>query len=167
MIVYHEVSNDALDSVLEEGLVRTSRGEKGDDSSIAKTDELLDGNRPAALREIGISRDDNLYAYLSSDTSLIDITDGSLVPLDTFIKNSDGAVLALTINAPQCYVSDLDQYDAVKEAVENDNDIETLQEMSETYWNSLVPLDEFTPGDIDRPEVMIPYDILPENIEQL
>lgn len=49
MILYHEVDSSDVDSILREGLKRTSRGDKGDDKAIIKTDKLLDDARLASF----------------------------------------------------------------------------------------------------------------------
>lgn len=163
MIVYHEVDPAEVDSILEKGLKRTSRGDKGDDKTIIKTDKLLDDARPDELRHSGVSRDDNLYAYMAVDTKIIRITDGKAVNIDEFLQESKQAVLRLEVETTRCFVSDLDRYDALKKAVETDD--ERTGELVEDYWQHLVPLHNFTAGMIRRPEVMVTYDVLPTCLE--
>ncbi|HEX8389885.1 MAG TPA: hypothetical protein VF597_00500 [Candidatus Saccharimonadales bacterium] len=88
MTAYHEIASDKAEDVLKHGLKRTSRGDKGDDQSIIKTDEFLDAHCPAELKDRGVSRDDNVYAYVCVDDAIVDITDGSIVPLKDFISRS-------------------------------------------------------------------------------
>ncbi len=167
MIVYHEVSPDSLDSIRQKGLKCTSRGEKGDDSSIARTDKLLDASRPDYLKQVAVSRDDNLYAYVADGSKLIDIKDGKSVELEDFIKKSEQTVLRLSIDPKRCYVSDLDAFDQLKDGIENDEDPDKLKRLINRYWQKLIPLEQFNIGGIRRPEVMITYDIEPGAIEIL
>ena len=125
MIAYHELEPQALSAVLKDGLKRTSRGDKGDDKAIIRTDRLLDNKRPDSLKEAGWSRDNNLYAYLERDGSVIDITDGSLVPLGTLMSRSEDCILELQVDPTRTFVSDLDRYDVLLSAVQSDaNDAE-------------------------------------------
>jgi|GEM_PF-3474691 len=166
-IAYHEISFDDLKDALINGLKCTSRGDKGDDEHIIETDHMLDSQRPAILREQGVSRDSNLYAYLASGDTVIDITDGQTIPLTTFVKRSKQAVLALTINPSRCFVSDLDAYDEVKSAFANRSSASALRHLAERYWKTVVPLNEYAPFQIARPELMITYDISPTNLQHL
>lgn len=162
MIVYHEITPSSVSAALRDGLKRTSRGEKGTDPAIARTDHYLDRCCPEDLRQAGVSRDDNLYAYVATDAQLVDITNGNLIPLSSFVNTSQQTVLQLTVNPDDCYVSDLDAYDKVKHALESHDD--TLEQLAHTYWHRLRPLRTFSIGDIQRPEVMITRDISPKAI---
>lgn len=162
MVLYHEVAKDSVEKILADGPKCTSRGDKGDKTDIIQTDAYLDDHRPAALRTRGISRNDSLYAFVGTDDSLIDITNGATVPLTDYPK--DGSVLLrITVDETVCYVSDLDRYDAVKAAVAN-HETATLAELTDEYWASLTPLHNFEIGDILRPEVMITTDVPPQQI---
>lgn len=162
MILYHEADPKKADSILEDGLKRTSRGEKGDDSAIIRTDKFLDDLRPDNLIKAGVSRDDNLYMYLSHKDKIVDIETGEAVELTEFMNQAEGAVLKVEADARRCFVSDLDIYDKIKKAIENKDYAEAT---AKKYWSTLVPLDNYKPGQIKRPEVMITYDIPPEAIE--
>lgn len=157
MPLYHEVAKDSVEKILTDGLKRTSRGDKGDQTDIIQTDAYLDDHRPGALRDQGISRDDNLYAFVGTDTSLVDITNGATVSLQDY-PQEDSVLLRLAVDEAACYVSDLDRYDAVKAAIAN-HETATLAELADAYWASLTPLRSFKIGDILRPEVMITTDI--------
>jgi hypothetical protein len=162
MVLYHEVTEDALEQTLSHGLKSAARGEKGDKNDIIRTDTYLDDHRPAHIRRQGISRNDNLYAFIGTTTTLIDITNGATVPLKDYpLHNS--CLLRLSVDSNECYVSDLDRYDAVKAAVAN-HETATLAELASDYWTHLVPLGDFTIGDITRPEIMITRDVSPRNI---
>ncbi len=63
-ILYHEVKSDKIQSVLEQGLRRISRGDKGSDRNIKRTDTLLDDGCPKELKAAGVSRDNNLYCCI-------------------------------------------------------------------------------------------------------
>lgn len=53
MKVYHQIQASALEMALVKGLLRTSRGYKGGDKAIIKTDHLLDMYRPQSLKNKG------------------------------------------------------------------------------------------------------------------
>lgn len=165
MHVYHEAKPEALAVILKEGLRRTSRGEKGNDHTIIMTDKLLDERRPARLSGAGVSRDDNLYGYIAGKDSIIDITDGKPVPVQAFIKGSKQAVLRLEVEPKRCYISDLDAYDAVADAIENGRNNAELADLAQRYWDKVILLASFSGGRIRRPEVMITYDVPPDAVE--
>lgn len=162
MPLYHEVAKDSVEKILADGLKRTSRGDKGDQTDIIQTDAYLDDHRPAALRKQGVSRDDNLYAFIGTDDVLIDITNGATVSRADYPKEGS-VLLRITVDEAACYVSDLDRYDAVKAAIAN-HETATLAELADAYWTSLTPLRHFEIGDILRPEVMITTDVPPQQI---
>lgn len=151
MRAYHEVSPDGLGSVLANGLKRTSRGDKSD-KIIAKTDAFLDAHRPKYLKDNGVSRDDNVYGYVAVGDAVIDITDGRIVPIREFVAQSKQAVLELDVDAQHCYVSDLDTYDALQDAITNYEDNATLEKLAVSYWKKVMLLADFSPQDIVRPE---------------
>lgn len=162
MVLYHEVTTESFEDTLAHGLKRTARGEKGAKGDIVQTDTYLDDHRPANISQQGISRDDNLYAFIGTGDSLIDITNGATVQIQDY-PLQDSRLLRLNINTDCCYVSDLDLYDAVKAAVAN-HETATLAELADDYWAHLVPLADFAIGDITRPEIMITQDIDPSDI---
>lgn len=165
-VAYHETNPDILSAALVHGLRCTSRGDKGDDPAIKQTDDFLDALRPKLLLAAGVSRDDNLYAYLCIDESVVDITDGSLVARTKFIQRSTQAVLELEIDPRRCYVSNLDTYDALKDALTH-YDTPAAEKIAHSYWSSLTPLTDFTLSSIKRPELMITYDIPPHQLRHL
>lgn len=162
MTLYHEATNDSVKEILAHGLKRTSRGEKGDASDIIKTDQYLDERRPGTLRQKGLSRDDNIYAFIGTESSLIDITNGATISLKEYPRQ-DSALLRLSIDESACYISDLDRYDAIKAAISN-HETATLEELATAYWASVTPLHQFSLGDVSRPEVMITQDIEPRHL---
>ena len=166
LIIYHEVSPDSLDRIFTSGLKCTSRGDKHDKSTIARTNQLLDDTRPTAAIEADISRDTNLYAYVGIDDIVVDITDGNHIELAYFVKHNANAVLYLSVDPHRCYVSNLDQYDAIQAALEGVSAAD-LEMMARHYWEELIPLSMFKIGDIRRPEVMITYDLQPSEIHLL
>ncbi|MNT09770.1 hypothetical protein D3C72_1445710 [compost metagenome] len=164
MIVYHEVNSDSLGAVLNSGLICTSRGSKGNDRSIIAADHYLDERCPVYLKERGMSRDNNVYAYVSSGDSIVDITNGDLIPLQEFISRSNQSVLELSVDASRCYVSDLDTYDAIMTALENHEDQYIIDQLASSYWNKIIVLKNFSLGSIRRPEIMITYDVPPSMV---
>jgi hypothetical protein len=165
LVVYHEIKKDRLESVLERGLKRTSRGEKGDDSTTARTDKLLDEHRPDHLKQAGVSRDDNLYCYLTHNQGVVDITTGEVKAATDISESPDQQLLHIKVDASRCYVSDLDLYDQIAEAVEN-NDTDRVNELAGAYWQRLTRLDEYDHArGFRRPEVMVTYNISPSLLE--
>lgn len=176
MIIYHEVKPKLLKSVLQHGLDRTSRGEKGDDQLVVKTDKFLDEKRPSHIKHTGLSRNNNLYGYMSIDDKIIDIyseTDSHphLRTLNDFMKSErhHSVILQLTIDPKKCYISDLDLYDKVKKAIGRGEPSSYLDNLAVTYWSDIKPLSKhFALSDLPkRPEVMVTYDVTPEHIEIL
>ena len=165
-IAYHEINPESLDGTLKHGLKCSSRGDKGDDQDIIKTDAFLDKYRPSGPEEANVSRDNNLYAYLVVNTKISDITDGKLIEITDFIANSDQVVLRLKIDPTRCFVSDLDKYDAIKKRIVKSEDLDELRPLAEQYWTQLQPLNQYKTSSIHRPELMITYDISPEDITQ-
>ena len=166
-IAYHEIKSSSLSEVLENGLKCTSRGEKGDDHDIIQTDTLLDKYRPDSLRTAGVSRDNNLYAYTAVNGKIVNITDGTHVDIHDFVKKSRQTVLKLATDPRRCFVSDLDAYDRVIDAIKSHKSAESLKMLANEYWSRLTPLPKYKPSSMTRPEIMITYDIDPEDIEQL
>lgn len=167
MKAYHEIQPSMLEAILANGLLRTSRGEKGDDDAIIMTDQFLDACRPQLLIKQGVSRDNNLYAYVCVDNFIINITDGARVPLHAFIITSSQQVLELDINPQKCFVSDLDIYDALKSAIEAHEHQSNLDRLAKSYWAKIVSLSNFDTSIIRRPEIMITYDVPPDKIKAL
>lgn len=167
MKAYHEIHPESLDSALAEGLKRTSRGSKGDNEAIIKTDRLLDSLRPQQLTAQGISRDDNLYSYVGIDDFVIDIVDGTHVPIDDFVDRAKLRVLELDIDPARSFVSNLDAYDALKDAIETRANRASLERLANDYWSSITKLTDFLPHTISRPEIMVPYDVPPNKIRLL
>lgn len=166
MRAYHEVNPDSLGSVLTKGLYRVSRGEKGGDPLIKKTDNFLDERRPRVLKEQGLSRDDNIYAYIATDHGVIDIEDGKELSLGALKDKDDLPVLEIDIEPARCFVSNLDTYDAMKQALERHEEPAKLENVATAFWHNLVPLSQFTRGKIPRPEIMITYDIPANKIKK-
>lgn len=112
----------------------------------------------------GVSRDDNLYAYVRTDDAIIDITDGTHVPLGEFVAASSGRILELDIDPQRCFVSDLGTYDTLKAAIDSHENQSVFDRLAKSYWDKVVKLSSFDPAVIRRPEIMITYDVPPNNI---
>lgn len=164
MIVYHEVNPDALRIIRREGLKRTSRGDKGDDQAIIKTDKFLDEHRLEHLRVTGVSRDNNLYGYLSDGEKVIDTRDGKIITVQELNKQTDQVLLKIAIDSTRCYVSDIDAYDRVKSAIEQKRPQAELRELAHEYWGKVEKFDDYRMNACRRPEVMVTYDIRPDMI---
>lgn len=138
-IAYHEVESSKLNNILTNGLKRTSRGSKGSDKDIIKTDKLLDKYRTENLRKLNVSRDNNLYAYDVVDNEIIDITNGNLIDVTKFINKSGQKIVKLTIDPNRCFVPDLDTYDKLKYAIKEHKRAEELEAPANEYWTKLIP----------------------------
>lgn len=163
VIAYHEADSDNLKVILKQGLKLTSRRGKGGEPSIEMTDQILDGLRTPDLLNTGVCRDDNIYAYVGDESYLVNIEDGQKANTEEFAKKSDNILLRLNLKPSRCYVSDLDAYDNLKRAVEAEESVR-LDALARHYWASLIRLDKYEAGKIKRPEIMITYDIKPEDI---
>jgi hypothetical protein len=159
--VYHEVKPDSLDTVLRDGVKRSTHGEKSD-SLVKKADDYLDRLRPEHLPS-ELSRANAVYGYLSDHDKLIDIQDGAPVDVKEFAVQRSQVLLRMTVELDRCFVSDLDRYDAVKEALEKGDDAD-LEQLASRYWDRLTPLEKYAPGLIQRPEAMITHDVAPSDI---
>jgi hypothetical protein len=163
MIIYHQISNKAWRLVKYSGLVPTSRGEKGARQDIVATDVFLDKHVPTNLKIQGLSRDNNLYGYLGTTNSLIDIQTGAIQPISQKAAEPGKTLLRLNVNPVNCWISDLDLYDVVKAALAADRDpIHVANE----YWKALCRLDEYD-NTKKRPEIMITYKIEPIYIQKV
>lgn len=167
MIAYHTITPEALDTALRKGLKCSSRGEKGDDSAIIAADKFLDAHRPDHIIESEISRQNNLYAYVADGNRVVNIANGQSITLAAFLKKQDQTVLQLTLEPQRCYISDIDLFDAVKSAIEQGHPKDTNKDLAVRYWKGIRPIEQFTAGDIRRPEIMITYDIPPTDIKVL
>lgn len=162
--LYHEIDPDSEEKVLLEGIQRDAKGEKTDDENI-QIDEFLDENIPPELEQLGVRRDEAVYAYLAYHGSIIDIRDGEYVPVDEFMDRNEQLLLALQVGSEHCFVSDLDAYDTLLRAMEADEQELRLKYLAAQYWDTVVPYDKYEFGTYDRPEVMIIQDISPGAIE--
>jgi hypothetical protein len=166
MFIYHEIRPEALPTALAEGLVRTSQGAKSEDPAILKTNSFLDKHCPDHLRAAGLSRRNNIYGYIGSGSSIIDIQNGQKIPLQEKQRQNNLALVRLEVDPRHCWISDLDKYDAVKDAIMRNTSIQELIPLSNDYWNSLQPLKDYS-ARIRRPEVMIICDISPLAIHEV
>ena len=165
--IYHQLTNSSLQSVLSKGLRKTSRGAKGDNDLIIKTDAFLDKYIPEELKKAGVSRNNNIYGYIGTDQALIDIKDGASRPLSEKIQEAGTALLHLSVTPSRCYISDIDLYDEIKAAIKNNRSEEKVMPLVFLYWKRLIPLPSFSLKRISRPEAMITYDIPPDCITVL
>jgi hypothetical protein len=164
MIVYHEADPGALTSILSNGIKRTQHGELGTGDTTVKTNKLLDACRPQALRDAGVSRTDNIYGYLTTNTGIMDAYSGQHMSEREKDAATHRTLLCLEVTATRCYVSDREAYEELKAAVDDNQDSFTIDSLTARYWRRLIRLDGYKMGEIIRPEVMITYDIPPQHI---
>lgn len=164
IVLYHEVTPESVESILEEGIKSHASGAKRD-AQIEKIDTFLDTHRPDHLKTIGLSRRDVTYAFMEHDGKIVDIATGELVSVENFKRGNGMQLLRLKADLKDCYVSDLDLYDTLKRAMELDEQDSTREHLADQYWKRVVPLGEFEFGTITRPEVMVNADVAPGNID--
>lgn len=162
MVIYHQVAAGTVADLKAQGIKKGDRGTKGQDKAIIRTDKLLDAHRPERILRAGVSRCAAIYCYLGTETEVIDITDGSVVPVAKLKVKPGQALLRLTVDAPRCWVSDLDAFDSLKQAITKHQTEDQLLQLAQNYWQTLVRLDAYQAGSIRRPEVMITYDLKPQ-----
>lgn len=132
----------------------------GNSLDIKQADRYLDAHRPAKFMAAGVRRSNNIYAFIGDATTVINITDGQKTPLAAC--QTPGFVwLRLAADEEHCYVSDLDLYDDAKAAVAQNK---ATEHHAANYWQHIVPLKNYHPYEIRRPEVMITRAVPAERI---
>lgn len=162
--LYHEVDPSNEEKILQEGIHQEAEGEKTDDEN-KKVDAFLDENIPPELDQLNVRRDEVIYAYMEYFDSIIDIRDGEYVPVDEFVDRNDQTLLKLTVDSGDCFVSDLDTYDTLLNAMEADEYEGRLKYLAAQYWDTVIPYDKYELGTYDRPEILITQDVSPSAIE--
>ena len=160
---YHQVAREQLKSILSDGLLQGSEGDKTD-ADIRDTDLFLNEHRPPEVIAAGIDRQRNIYCYLTDGDKVIDITSGESKPRHNILTDPDQVLLKLTVDPDRCFVSDLDLFDEVKSLLKA-GQIQQANERAITYWECLTVLrfyDRQVP--FRRPELMVPYDLPPDVI---
>lgn len=163
VVVYHEVRPESLEQVLRAGLKRSDEGEKSD-AVVQRTDDCLEDRMPADLARRGLSRRSVVYGFLSSGDKLVDIRDGREVGVEQFAAERELVLLRFDVDSADCFVSDLDAYDAIKVCVDSGAEDALLSRLAQRYWERVVPVDDYDPGRYRRPEVMVLNDIAAEDI---
>jgi hypothetical protein len=159
IIAFHEINKDNLELTLKAGLKRTSRGDKGDDEEIIKTDKLLDDNRPAGIMHANVSRDNCLYCYFYYKNKIVDITDGKLKDVDEISRSKSQALLRLKVVPTRCFVSNLDLYDEILQYLKRQNTTKAT-EIASRYWQQLTRLDNYDHSNgFNRPEIIVTYNV--------
>ena len=103
---------------------------------------------------------------MGDESTMIDIDDGQRVSIQEKKRRNNLALLRLKVNPQDCWVSDLDAYDAVKAAITDHKPRYVLLALCNDYWGKVQPLATYS-GGIQRPEVMITQDIAPSAIEKV
>jgi hypothetical protein len=170
--VYHKTSNDSLASIQQEGLHYGATGTNNQEPHARKTNETLDRLRPKHLVRQNVSRDNCLYCYLLIGDRLLDVDSGQTVPLTQWDPGEDKAGLLLEIDPSIAYVSDLEAYDRLADALERQAPNDKIENLAAQYWQRLLPLSEALEryrldsnrGRYGRVEVMLTASVPPENI---
>ena len=162
---YYEIDPLTLNEIMQDGIKRESDGIKSDNEK-QKVDAFLDTHLPDWTYDQHIRRSKVVYAYLpTGDDAVIDIQSGEAVPIAEFMERSGHMLVKVKANEDYCWVSDLDMYDTLQRSLELDEMDSTREHLADRYWERVVPLTEYEPGSIKRPEVMIASSIRPEDIE--
>lgn len=164
MVVYHEIEPPSLHEILDIGIKRTTHGSHSVDSSILVADKYLDSHRPDSIKHRRISRANNIYAFLGNEKQIISIKDGGRVSTLRYSQRGKQLLVRLEVDPKKCFVSDLDLYDTLRRALELKEQDSTLENLAYKYWDKIIRLDEYIDDTIARPEVMITYNVPPENI---
>jgi hypothetical protein len=162
MTIYHQLTDDAWKRARTEGLFRDTRGEKGDDEAVRRTDLFLDERLPRSLEASLVSRCRVIYGYLGDEENLLDIQTGDSCPVKRKAQESGRVLLRLEVDPSVCWVSDLDLYDTVK----NTSGSAEREHAAATYWRALQPLGRYD-GTIRRPEVMVTTDLSPDRFSRV
>lgn len=156
--VYHEVCPERIDQVLRDGIRCGGAGEKTA-AAEKQADAFLDAHVPTDYAERGLSRRHVVFAYLPIGDRLIDIKNGECVEVRTFASRREQRLVRIDIERTRCYISDLDCYDIVKEALNESWPAKALQRWATRYWAAVTPLDDYVSGQVRRPEVMVIGDV--------
>jgi hypothetical protein len=166
VIAYHKLPRKKLPSIQKSGLLR--KESKGRDSDLIKqTDEFLNTHRPDKYADSEVDRICNIFCYLSDNGKVIDVADGVLKAPDAILRNNEDTLLQLHVDPKRSYVGDLDLLDAIKACLAS-NDTPGATRLAREYWESIQRLDTYPSSGtkIQRPELLITYDIPPTNILQ-
>lgn len=161
--LYHATSDVSVDELTSKGL-RCDTQRAGENELMRKVNIFLDQHAPNVATQAELSRQHNIYGYLGIDDLIINIEDGTHIPLQDFTKDSLKTIVELRCDPAYCYVSNLDALDAVKHALQDNASESVLLQLAGDYWRSIMPLSVFAIGDIRRPEVMITNDVPPSEI---
>ena len=163
--LYHELAPDSLDKVLTEGIKRSEQGQKTDREK-QKVDTFLDTHLPEWAKSQGVCRANVIYGFLPvEDNKVIDIKDGRTISLEEFKAHSNQVLVRVKVDASACFVSDLDLYNTIARALELDEQDSTREHLADRYWERVIPLTDYEPGTITRPEVLIASEIEPKAID--
>ncbi|ORX11905.1 hypothetical protein AWC31_35280 [Mycolicibacterium wolinskyi] len=162
--LYHEIEPQTLDDVRRNGLKRKGDGEKSD-SDTKTADAYLDTHRPPETIRAQLCRDGVLYGFLPAGDGIVDIRNGAAVDIATFDRDRPQTLLRIAVDPTHCFVSDLDLYDRVKRALKTAESDDECHRLAQVYWQRVIPLLDYEPGSIRRPEAMVVADIEPADIE--
>lgn len=160
----HKISKDKIESAIITGLL-TNEVKDIKDDEINRTDELINHILPKKYIKVGINRKSNIYCYLTYDNYVIDIESGNKVDVKDLRVSPTDSLLYVDVDPTKCFVSDLDIYDQIKNALIN-NELKKAKQLAVLYLKKLQRLSDYN-HKIMRPEVMVTYNISPSNITKL
>jgi hypothetical protein len=179
-VVFHKAKAADGPQLLAHGLQYGRQGPLSREGPVAQANAYLDRHIPAACAGAGISRQQCIYAYLYKEGCLFGIKSGSPIKPEDWDPGQGFIRLCLQVDAAGGYVSDLDTFDRVAEALQKKLPDNELQQRAAAYWAALIPLttvltkfaagrDGVTGPDgqrIARPEVMLTDSVPPANMAQ-
>jgi hypothetical protein len=130
--VFHEVSAERLDQVLWDGI---GCGDSGEKTAAAEhgADAFLDAHAPPRYAECGLGRRNVVYGYLPMGDRLIDIRTGQDIEVHAFAAQQKQVLVRTEVERSRCFVSDLDCYDIVKDALSSSWRPEALRRWEARY----------------------------------
>lgn len=180
--VLHKAPVESLPAIVATGLRRAESNAQT--PSELWTNHWLDRRRPAGLAGRGVRRGECIYCYLGINGRVLDVDSGDLVPRDRWLVGPDSVRLCLTTAPGTAFISDLDAYDRVRSALEQDRHHPRLPGLADRYWSRVVDVDTARehyrlageslvadptgparlPRELHRVEVLLTADVAPEDI---
>lgn len=180
--VLHKAPVESLPAIVATGLRRAES--TAQTPSELWTNRWLDRWRPARLAGRGVRRGECIYCYLGVNGCVLDVDSGDLVPRDRWLVGPDAVRLCLTTTPGTAFISDLDAYDRVRSALEQDRHHPRLPGLAHRYWSRVIDLETARghyrvagrslvadpagparlPREMHRVEVLLTADVDPEAI---
>jgi hypothetical protein len=164
---YHSIQEEALARCLEIGLKYGEAGARSQEPHIQQTNDYLDRRIPSDLKSLRLYRQQCLYMYADIDGFVLDIQSGELTPWQEWDAGEGFCKLRVMLDEKACYVSDLEAYDELVRAVQQNAGAEALEHLAAQYWRRVIPFTGVSPLGYKRIEIMVTQDIRPHHITVL